>query len=141
MVSDLEEEIAHAWAESNPTEMIENVELISAEFRAYPLATALSSVAREAPLGAIDMLSSVEHAVGNTSMILGRIVYQWTVQRPEAATDWVLENFESEDPQRRNLLESTLPRLALKDPNKAFELAIEHPVSGSGLGLDYHVLG
>ena len=141
LVSDLEEEIADAWAESNPREMIENVALISAEFRAYPLATAFSRVAREDPLGAIDMLSSVEHAVGNTSMILDRIVYQWAIQRPEAATDWVLENFESEDPQRRNLLQSTLPRLARKEPNKAFELAIEHPVSGFGLGLDYHVLG
>lgn len=141
LVSALEENIAHTWAQSNPSEMIENVESISLENRAYPLSTALSNVAREDPLGAIDMLSSVEHTVGNTSMILVSIVYQWAVQRPEAATDWVLENFESEDPQRRNLLESTLPRLARTDPNKAFELAIEHPASGSGLGLDYHVLG
>ncbi|MYD46409.1 MAG: hypothetical protein F4W92_08665 [Gammaproteobacteria bacterium] len=141
LVSALEENIAYTWARSNPSEMIENVESISLENRAYPLSTALSNVAREDPLGAIDMLSSVEHTVGNTSMILRSVVYQWAVQRPEAATDWVLENFESEDPQRRNLLERTLPRLAHNDPNKAFELAIEHPASGSGLGLDYHVLG
>ncbi len=141
LVSELEEEIAGVWARSNPSEMIENVESISLENRAYPLSTALSNIAREDPLGAIVMLSSIEHTVGNTSMILDSIVYQWAVQRPEAATDWVLENFKSEDPQRRNLLESTLPRLARKDPNKAFELAIEHPASGSGLGLDYHVLG
>lgn len=141
LASVLEENIAYAWAQSNPSEMIENVESISLENRAYPLSTALSNIAREDPLGAIDMLSSVEHTVGNTSMILDSVVYQWAVQRPEAATDWVLENFESEDPQRRNLLESTLPRLARKDPNKAFDLAIEHPASGSGLGLDYHVIG
>ena len=141
LASVLEENIAYTWAQSNPSEMIENVESISLENRAYPLSTALSNIAREDPLGAIDMLSLVEHTVGNTSMILDSIVYQWAAQRPEAATDWVLENFESEDPQRRNLLESTLPHLARKDPNKAFELAIEHPASGSGLGLDYHVLG
>ncbi len=141
LVSALEENIANTWAQSNPSEMIENVELISLENRAYPLSTALSNIAREDPLGAIDMLSSLEHTVGNTSMILSSIVYQWAVQHPEAATEWVLENFDSENPQRRNLLESTLPRLARRDPNKAFELAIQHPASGSGLGLDYHVLG
>ena len=141
LVSNLEEAIAETWARSNPTELIENVELISAEFRAHPLATAFASVAREDPLGAIDMLSSVEHVVGNTSMILDRIVYQWAVKWPEAATDWVLENFGSEDSQRRTLLESTLPRLARTDPHGAFRLAIEHPAHGSGLGLDYHVLG
>ncbi|MCY3540445.1 MAG: hypothetical protein OXH31_00840 [Gammaproteobacteria bacterium] len=141
LTTSLEISIANAWAVTNPQELIENVEAISAEYRASPLATAFSYLARKDPLEAIVTLNSVEHLVGNTSTLVASIVRQWADQEPGTATDWVLENFVQDDSQRRSLLERTLPALALRDPNKAFELAIEQPVSETGLGLDYYVMG
>ena len=138
--SDLEKDIARTWAITRPDEMIENVESISAEHRALPLATAFSYIAREDPLGAMEKLSSVEHLVGNTSTLVESIVREWADQQPESATDWVLENFAREDPERRGLLEWALRSLARQSPEKAFELAIEQPEPGSGLGLDYFVM-
>ena len=140
LMSDLEKDIARTWAITRPDEMIENVESISAEHRALPLATAFSYIAREDPLGAMEKLSSVEHLVGNTSTLVESVVREWADQQPESATDWVLENFAREDPERRGLLEWALRSLARQSPEKAFELAIEQPEPGSGLGLDYFVM-
>lgn len=140
LASDLEGDIANTWAHINPTEMIENVESISAEFRASSLATAFSYIAREDPLDAIAKLSSVENLVGNTSTIVESIVREWSLQEPETAIDWVLENFDQEDSQRRALLERALPSLAHQHPNKAFELAINQRTPETGFGLDYFVM-
>ena len=140
LASDLEGHLAITWAHINPTEMIENVESISAEYRVPSLATAFSYIAREDPLGAIEKLSSVEHLVGNTSTLVESIVREWSLQEPETAIEWVLENFGREHSQRRALLESALPSLARHDPNKAFELAINQHSPEMGFGLDYFVM-
>ena len=140
LTSDLEREIARTWARTNPKEMIENVEAISPEYRAMPLATAFQYIAREDPRQAIATLGSVEHLVGNTSTLVESIVREWADQEPEIATDWVLENFTREAPERRALLEWVLRSLARENPKRAFELAIEQPSPSTGFGLDYYVM-
>lgn len=140
LIAGLEEEIARVWARTNPYELIANIELVSAESRVSPLELAFSYIARDDPLGAIDMLSSVDTSVGNTSTILNRIVNQWAVRQPEAAADWVLNNFDQEDPQLRTLLEGVLPFLASEDPIKAFELALEQPTPNQRSGLESLVI-
>ena len=136
---DLEKVFARAWARANPYELIENIEAVSEDFRVSPLEIAFSYVARQDPLEAIDMLSSVENFVGNTSTILNRIVDQWAMGQPEAATTWILNNFAQEDPQRRPLLQEVLPSLARQEPNRAFELAMEQPAPEERYGLEFYV--
>ncbi|MYD46413.1 MAG: hypothetical protein F4W92_08685 [Gammaproteobacteria bacterium] len=140
LIPGLEEEIAEVWARTKPYELIENIEIVSEESRVSPLETAFSYIAREDPLRAIDMLSSVANSVGNTSTILNRIVDRWAMRQPEAAADWVLNNFDQEDAQLRTLLEAVLPSLARQDPIKAFELAIEQPAPNQRSGLESLVI-
>lgn len=140
---DLEEEIALIWAKNKPIELIQSIELMSEGSRVWPLEVAFAYLAREHPLGAIDSLSSVENYVGNTSTVLHRIVEQWGMIQPEAATNWLLNDFDQEDPVLlHSLLQETLPSLALQDPTKAFEIALEQPTPAHGLAtaLDLWVI-
>lgn len=131
---DLEEEIAVVWAKHNPSELIQSIELVSEGTRVWPLEVAFAYLTREDPQGAINSLSSIEDHVGSTSTILHGIVRQWGKLHPEAATNWLLHDFDQEDPNLLySLLEGTLPYLALQDPEKAFEIALDQPTPGRGL--------
>lgn len=140
LVADLEEEIAEVWARTKPYELIGNIELVSEESRVAPLKLAFSRIAREDPLGAIESLSTVEKSVGSTTPILQRIVNEWGLQQPEAATDWVINNFDEEDPLLQSLLNEVLPSLARQDPIKAFEIALKQPVPNVNNGLELRVI-
>ena len=140
LTSDFENEIARTWAQTKPNEMIANIEAISEENRVWPLMEAFSNIAKQDPKDALAKLSMVENFVGNTSTIIDSIVREWSNQEPETATDWVLNNYTMEDPQRGALLESVLRSLARQNPTRAFELAIEQPAQRRGLGLDYLVI-
>lgn len=135
---DLEEEIAVVWAKNKPSELIQSIELVSAGSRVWPLEVAFAYLTREDPLEAINSLSSIEDYVGSTSTILHGIVRQWGTLDPEAATNWLLKDFDQEDPYILNsLLEETLPSLALQDPKKAFEIALERPALDPELALAF----
>ena len=138
---DLEEEVAVVWAKNKPYELIQGIELMSERARVWPLEVAFSYIAREDPLKAIESLSSVEASVGNTSTILHQIVDQWGIRHPEDATDWLLKDFDQEDPVLlHSLLEEVLPSLARKDPKKAFDIAIEQPTPNERFGLDLQII-
>lgn len=140
---DLEEEIAVVWATNEPYELIQSIELMSEGSRVWPLEVAFAYLTREDPRGAIESLSSIKNFVGNTTTILHGIVEQWGMLQPEAATNWILNDFDQEDPYLRySLLEETLPSLALQDPQNAFEIALEQPTPDHGLafGLDLQVI-
>ena len=140
---DLEEEIGVVWAKNKPYEFIQSIELMSEGSRVWPLEVAFAYLTREDPLGAIESLSSMKDYVGNTTTILHRIIEQWGMLQPEVATNWILNDFDQEDPYLRySLLEETLPSLALQDPQKAFEIALEQPTPDHGLafGLDFRVI-
>ena len=133
---DLEEEIALVWAKNKPFELIQSIELMSEGVRVWPLEVAFAYLTREDPLGAIDSLSSMEDFVGNTTTILHRIIEHWGKLHPEAATNWLLNDFDQEDPYLlHSLLEETLPSLALQDPKKAFEIALEQPTPAHELAF------
>ena len=140
MAASLASTITYVWASAKPNDLIKNVEVLPKDARIAPLEVAFSNLARKDPLNAIAMLSSIENYVGNTSTILNGIVGAWAVQQPDAAVDWVLENFSREDPQRRMLLQDALQNMAVQNPNRAFELAIDQPASSRGSGLEYYVV-
>lgn len=138
--SKLEDTVATTWARTTPSNVIDNIGAISEKFRLSTLETAFATIARQDPTKAFAKLSSVESYVGNTSSIVKKIVSEWSYQQPDAAVDWVINNFTQDDPQRRTLLMQVLPRLARQDPVRAFELAIAQTTLNEGLGLDHLVI-
>ena len=141
IVSVLEQEIAQVWAQTNPHELIENIEMISEEIRLPALETAFGGFARQDPLDAIEKLSMVEEFVGNTSSIIRHIVDPWALKQPEVAAEWVMNEYSPDDPQRRRLMQTVLMRMAPKDPDRAFELATAHSSQlGGGIPLDLLII-
>lgn len=140
LASQLEISVASAWARNKPSEVIENIEVLSDEYRLDTLESAFAQIASQEPLVAIAKVGSVKNFVGNTSSIVESIVDEWSLQDPEATTDWVIQNYTLDDPERRTLLEEVLPRLAHRDPDLAFELAIEQPTPDAALGLELGVI-
>lgn len=138
-VSSLESSIATSWALTRPLEVIDNIELLSVEIRLETLESAFSKLASEDPLKAIAEVSSVESYIGNTSSIKRSIVRRWARQEPEAATDWVLTNVDPEDSHRQKMLEYALENVALQNPDRAYDLALEHTTDTRGYGLEYQV--
>lgn len=141
LASRLENTVAITWARTKPIEVIENIESISEELRINTLESAFWQVATKDPLEAIGMISAAENFVGNTSTIVKQIVYVWSNQNPEAAAEWVVNQYDQDDPIRRQLLESVLSEFASVDPEKAFEFAIAQPVPNEGPGQEYLVMG
>ena len=131
---------ASIWARNKPNELIENIESIPEELRIDTLESAFWQIASQDPLKAIAMISAAENYVGNTSTIVQSIVFVWSSQNPDAAAEWVVNQYDQDDPFRRQLLERVLPELANVDPEKAFEVALAQPVPTEGLGLEYLVV-
>ena len=138
--STLEDVVVTTWARTTPIKVIENIESISEQYRLSTLETAFATLAREDPMNALTTLSSVESYVGNTSSIQKKIVAEWSYLDPNAAADWVVNNFSDDDSQRRALLIEVLPRLVHLDPDEAFALAIAQPTINEGVNLDYLVI-
>ncbi|MYF38024.1 MAG: hypothetical protein F4219_04550 [Gammaproteobacteria bacterium] len=141
LASILEDEVSRIWASTRPIEVIENIEVIPEELRIDTLESAFARIAAQDPLDALAKVSLVEKLIDNTSSIIDSIVREWSHKEPRDATEWVLENYTPEDPQHRLLLLHALPRLARVEPNKAFELAIEHTTDGFLVRLDTEVVG
>lgn len=133
---ELEGTVGAYWAKNNPYELIQNIELLTQGSRIWSLEVAFSYIAREDPLEAIESLSAIENSVGNTTTILQRIFDEWGMLQPDAATEWLLNNLDHEDPLLlHSLLEEVLPSLARQDPIKAFEIALQQPSPVNRFGL------
>ncbi|MCY3541977.1 MAG: hypothetical protein OXH31_08765 [Gammaproteobacteria bacterium] len=140
LASQLADMTAYIWARTKPNEVIENIDLIPEEFRIDTLESVYWNIASKDPLEAIARISAAENYVGNTSTIVQRIVSVWSSRNPDAAVEWVVSQYDQENPLRRQLLEDVLPELASVDPEKAFEIAIAQPVPNEGLGLEHLVI-
>ena len=138
---ELEGTVGAYWAKNKPYELIQNIELLTQGSRIWALEVAFSYIAREDPLEAIESLSAIKNSVGNTTSILQRIIDEWGMLQPDAATDWLLNDVDHEDPLLlHSLLEEVLPSLARQDPIKAFEIALQQPNPVGRFGLADRVI-
>lgn len=140
LASKLEDVVAFTWSLNRPKEVIEHIEAVSEQFRVKTLERAFWKMATQDPLDAIAHISTVETQVGNTTTILKTILSQWTVQSPDAAANWVVNQYSQDESMRHILLEEVLPQMAYQDPDRAFELAIAQPTLSEALGLEHLVM-
>ncbi len=139
IASALEVQITKVWASIRPNEVIQNIDAVTDEHRLDALESAFAQLASQDPENALARVSSVENLVANTSSIVHSIVREWSYTEPREATDWVLENYEREDPHRVTMLDSVLSYLARVEPEAAFEIALEHSTGGRWGGLEMDV--
>ena len=136
----LEELVANSWAFFDPGGAIDNIALISEEFREFSLRMAFGHISSQDPAQAIAKVDLVADYIASTSTIVENILAIWSQHAPADAVDWLVNNYTEDDAHRRKLLERVLPYLAREDPNQAFEVAIQQPAPSNGPGLEHVVI-
>lgn len=134
------ETVVFNWARSRPREIVEKAEMLEGKLRVTALENALSEIARTSPEEAIQQMNALSHLVANTTTLSTWIMYSWMDSDPVAAVEWVLSDFDPDDPHRLQLLDQAMASLAREDSEHAFKIAVGQPAMGNGWGLELHVL-
>lgn len=132
--------LAYVWARNDPVHLVENVNLLGQAERIRPLEYALGKIAQSSPEEALRQLELLVDSIEDTSTITRRIIYEWSEQDPQAAVDWIMSNYNIEDPRRSSLLPDALGKLSLEDPNKAMAIALEQPVLEDRYPPEYRII-
>ena len=127
----LEHEVLNAWARHDPYELIEKVDMLSAENQLQAIEDAVIVVARSNPKDALELMNKMSANVGNTSSISVLLAEEWAKQDAKEALKWVLSDSQTENPKRLSALESVLTHVARTDPRFAMEVALDEPESSS----------
>ncbi|MXW53652.1 MAG: hypothetical protein F4X44_08690 [Gammaproteobacteria bacterium] len=132
--------LAYVWARNDPVHLVENVNLLGQAERIRPLEDALGKIAESSPEEALRQLELLVDSIEDTSTITRRIVDVWSEQNPQAAVDWIMSNYNIEDPRRSSLLPDALGKLSLENPNKAMAIALEQPVLEDQSPPEYRII-
>ncbi len=132
------------WSKINPAELINNVQRLPEIHHATAIADAVGEIARqESVKEAIRTLQLMKRQGRNVSQTRHRLVLVWVQTDPAAAVEWILDTSENEN-DAEYLLNIAMPRLALADPDRAMEVALEQPINdpfhASASGFDYQVI-
>ena len=136
--------VIHSWAKSEPREILANLDLIPESMHDLVYQTVAVYIVAEDSEEAIRLLKFVPSGPYRFS-VAASMVSVWLQQDLEQVLEWVLEDPDISD-MRNMLLGGVLTHVALQDPNRAFDLALEHRESKPGTlsvqkALDTLVLG
>ena len=120
------------WAENNPEEVLDQLELVPQEYREDARQTAIRAYASKSPMKAGKYILQVPEydsrlALANT------LVRQWSYIDADAAKEWVL-NLPDSDSMRTALIPTLASVLVITDPRAAFQLALEQPIEENNSG-------
>lgn len=130
--------IASTWGRSNPREVLDSLDLLPENARDAAMSSALTALAQTAPEEAANLMANMDGGEYQL-MTAFQVMSVWANKDPLAALEWVLNNPEIED-QRTTLLPSILYQVASRDPQLAFDIALQQPIGENQIGLEAQVL-
>ena len=136
----LRDSVAYVWASTDPVSLLENASLLDPANRTIPLGVALAEIARSSPQLALVQLETLAESIDDTTTFERSIVSAWSEQDPQTAVDWILSNYNPDDPKRSQLLPNALGNLSLENPHKAMRLALEQPVPTDQQPPEYRII-
>ncbi len=134
--------VLKTWAASDPSGLLDSVELLDEDLRELAKKEALLAMARQSPQDAVAFLSELEDRNLRDSLAKEIATY-WSENDPHAALDWALQDQFSSDVQQAEVLMIVLANLASRDPDLAFKTARGQPIALRGQyyrGLEVTVL-
>ncbi len=121
----LQNTVIETWGRSNPEELLSNLDLFPEQLHVFGTESALVSIARAAPEEAARLLLGLN--VGNRLIpIAHTIAKSWSNRDVHAALDWVRTSPQLLEAQSE-LLPVILGTLASSDPQRAIDIALQHP--------------
>jgi hypothetical protein len=135
----LQRRVALEWAEADPTTVLENMKVIPHAIKDLVEEKALISLARIAPLDAIEYLPKWFATMRGTTLAK-EIVTHWVRSDPNACIAWV-KSFGFSSPElRTEVMETAFKSYARQDPELAFEAALNQPKHSSNEGMEANVI-
>lgn len=123
-----------SWAITNPTSLLESMELVPARLKPWCQRVAVNVLASAHPELAAAEVSTMPEGPGKSSL-LNNIAQQWFESDPDAVTDWA-----KTDPELSTLVESliysAIMDTARTDPETALNMALQQEVDDSGVGYE-----
>ena len=124
--------ILAGWVRTNPTELLNNLQLIPKQYRDSAIGSAVvelvqSGAADKAGQHMRELKSQGELA----DLTVSSFMYAWAPKNPTTAVEWILANTETKDSLRGRLLSIALPELALLNPTEAMKISFEQASDGS----------
>ena len=133
------------WAEQNPRELLEQLELLPPNERERASRNAIQSLTQTSPTEAVKFVMQVTDEELQLQLAQN-LVQRWVFDDASAAKEWVL-NLPVAGPMRASLTGPLTNSLVYTDPRGAFEFALQQPIEESSrvggfvMGQEVSVLG
>lgn len=123
-----------SWANLNPRELLENLTEFPENVRRRARGSALSSIARESPQEAAQLMLEMPNGINDYSW---SVIGIWSRQDAVGALGWILSRPQDE---QQKLLRGVLYDVVQEDPQRALETALSVPITGGSPGLEQMVI-
>lgn len=134
---ELEETIAHHWANEEPRKALVKIDALPLHVQQATTRTALARIAESSPKEAADLVAEME--TGATKTFAARdITNVWLPQDMEGTLDWIL-NEPAVSEMKTFLLEDSLLRVAPINPRLAMDTALSQPIAESETGMSQDI--
>ena len=121
----LQRVVLRAWVEADPLGILGQLNLVPREFRAFVRERAVDGFVAIPAVKAVQLLKDPANRLLSENYV-NRFVQLWLYKDGEAALNWVLTEPAIEE-MRHSVLGNVLVRLAMRDPERALDIAIQHP--------------
>ncbi len=135
----LQKTLVTAWAHRDPQDLFDHIDSLPENLQDEAEQEAMLAIARTTPTEAVHYLASLTD--DDRRMELARaIARNWSETDSYAALEWALSEQYSNERSRHAILSIVLTKLALEDPELAFQSALNEPPGRFGRGLEVDVI-
>ena len=127
-----------AWVQAVPDQVLEHIDFVPEDLRTSVVNDAVRYLSETLPSNeVIEYLAQVRLRGISTLVATDLFVNRWSRVDPAAAVDWAVQNLAQGSGDGMWMLKMALGNLALVDPSKAMEVALNHPAE---IGLEQEVV-
>ena len=134
----LVDDVFRSWAISDIQSLVDSIPQFPSEFQDVARVSGVSILSQDSVEDALSLFSEIESDAKKSQAAM-RIASIWVDKDPQAALNWA-QTDPSTESIRAQLTRTMLTSLASKNPQKAFDAALELPVNEDGVGLEASVL-
>lgn len=126
------------WARRDIKTLVDLIPQFPSEFQDSARVSSISQLSLESVEEAISLFADIENDAKKSRAAMS-IAYSWAEKDPEAALNWAQTDPNTES-IRAQVTSTMLTSLASKNPQKAFDAALELPLNDDGVGLEASVI-
>lgn len=134
----LAETVFRTWASSDIQALVDSIPQFPAEYQDAARVSSISRLSQDSVEDALPLFSDIESDAKKNQAAMG-IASSWAHEDPDAALNWA-QTDPSTESIRTQLTSTMLSTIASKNPQKAFDVALELPLNKDGVGLEASVI-